>query len=79
MGLRALRKKLTRKIKVGDLVTWGLGVKAEKVVDIDADGVYVDCSYDRNLGPRYFVSWEGGLRGKGPGAAPLRLVTKGDL
>lgn len=77
MGLRALRKKLTRKIKVGDLVTWGLAVASEKVVDIDADGVYVDAS-SSGLGSRYFVSWEGGLRGKGPGPGAHVLVSKGE-
>lgn len=74
MGLRAQRKKLAHKIKVGDMVTWGSGEKAERVVDMDADGVYVDCSYDSNLGSRFFVSWEGGRRGKGPGPSPLRLA-----
>lgn len=75
MGLRALRKKLSRKIQVGDIVTWGLAVKSEKVVGIDADGVYVDASAS-GLSSRYFVSWEGGLRGKGPGPGPLVLVEK---
>jgi hypothetical protein len=39
---RAVRKKLGKKFKVGDVVTWGLRVIAHRVVKLDAAGVFVD-------------------------------------
>ena len=75
MGLRALRKKLRNKIHVGDSVTWGLQRVSNVVLEVQDEGVVVDAS-DQGLG-RYFVTWEGGERGRGPGASPLRVTKKG--
>lgn len=75
MGRRAEHKKMRRKVKVGDTVTWGRGVVEAKVVEVAADGVYVDTHLeDGTHVPRYFVTWEGGRRGRGPGIAPVSKV-----
>ena len=42
MTRRAERKRLRRKFKVGDLVTWGAGRVAHPVIDVTALGVVVD-------------------------------------
>ena len=71
MGLRAQRKKNKRKFKVGDIVTWGLGVSHHPVLEVHDEGVVVDG------GPgfsRLFVTWEGGRPGRGPGSGPLRKI-----
>lgn len=75
MGLRALRKKLRNKIDVGDTVTWGLQKVNNVVLEVQAEGVIVDAT-EQGFS-RYFVTWEGGRLGKGPGESPLRLVKKG--
>lgn len=59
MSKRAIRKKAIRKYKVGDLVTWGSGLCAYPIVEVQALGVVV------NAGPgfeRYFVAFEEGKR-----------------
>lgn len=44
MGNRAARKKLAKKFKVGDLVTWGSGELSHIVIEVRADGVVVDAA-----------------------------------
>lgn len=39
---RAERKKAQRIFKVGDVVTWGTGVVAHRVVRVAPEGLYVD-------------------------------------
>lgn len=78
MSRRAVAKKMRRKISVGDLVIWGRCVAEARVVEVAADGVYVDTVLeDGSVAPRHFVTWEGGGRGRGPGVSPLVLVKKG--
>ena len=57
MTLRADRKKLSKKFKVGDVVTWGYGVIAHKVIRVTELGVWVDTSSQpvRGLGNEHFV------------------------
>lgn len=54
MGQRAINKKMNRKIKVGDLVTWGDKVEACPVLEVCADGVFVNGG---ERFPRLFVIW----------------------
>lgn len=75
MSLRAFLKKLRHKIHVGDTVTWGLQKVNNVVLEIHHEGVVVDAT-EQGF-PRYFVTWEGGRPGKGPGKSPLRLIKKG--
>ena len=74
MGQRADRKKQMRKIKAGDIVTWGHGIHSHPVLEVRPEGVIVDAASEGF--PRHFVSWEGGALGKGPGIAPIKLVAK---
>jgi len=77
MGRRADHKKMRKKVAVGDTVTWGQGVVNAKVVEVAPDGVYVDTVLeDGRAVPRYFVTWEGGRRGRGDGIAPVTKVEK---
>lgn len=39
---RAIRKRMRRKFRVGDVVTWGHGFIAHRVIAVHADGVVVD-------------------------------------
>ena len=39
---RAIRKKATNKFAVGDVITWGLGLVAHRVIGVTARGVIVD-------------------------------------
>lgn len=39
---RQIRKKLSKKFKVGDVVTWGNGYIAHRVVSVNPQGVWVD-------------------------------------
>lgn len=72
MGLRAQRKAQMRKIKVGDVVTWGLRKLSHPVLEVRPDGVVVDAA---SAGfPRLFVTWEGGSRGRGSGESPIEKV-----
>jgi hypothetical protein len=73
MGLRADRKKIKNKVHIGSFVTWGLRECAHPVVEIQEDGVIVDARPCLDH-PRYFVSYEGGRRGKGAGVSPLAVV-----
>jgi hypothetical protein len=67
---------MRRKIKVGDTVTWGHEAVDAEVVEVTPDGVYVDTHLeDGTHAPRYFVTWEGGRRGRGPGVSPVRKVS----
>lgn len=59
MSKRAIRKKALRKFKVGDLVTWGLGLCAHKIIEVQALGVLVDGGPKF---PRLFVAFEAGKR-----------------
>jgi hypothetical protein len=54
---RAVRKKMRRRFKVGNMVTWGLKVVANRVVEVTDDGLLVDASKDGCRNPRYFVAW----------------------
>lgn len=54
---RAERKKLKKKFKVGDNVTWGRKVSYCAVVDVSEDGLFVDASADKINNPRLFVLW----------------------
>jgi hypothetical protein len=38
----AIRKKLAKKFKVGDIVTWGYRRVAHRIIEVCRDGVYVD-------------------------------------
>lgn len=40
----AIRKKLGKKFKVGDVVTWGHKFVAHRVVIVERDGVHVDAT-----------------------------------
>lgn len=42
MSRRAIQKKLVKKFKVGDVVTWGNKLIAHRVTMVCRDGVYVD-------------------------------------
>jgi hypothetical protein len=42
MSRRAIQKKLIKKFKVGDVVTWGNKFVAHRVVEVRAQGVVVD-------------------------------------
>lgn len=56
MGLRADRKKVARKIHIGDVVTWGRKVLAHPVMEITPTGVIVDAA---EVGyPRLFVAFD---------------------
>ncbi len=51
---RAERKRLQKKFKVGQEVTWGNGLSYHPIIAIEEDGVYV------NGGPgyeRHFLAW----------------------
>lgn len=54
---RAERKKMQKKFKVGDIVTWGLKIKSHRIVEVCEDGVYVDATDSNVKDPHYFVSW----------------------
>ncbi len=41
---RALRKKLRRKFKVGDVITWGRGVVSHRILKVLEHGVVVDAT-----------------------------------
>ena len=43
---RKEHQRLKKKLKVGDYVTWGLGIISHKVVEIKGDGVKVDVTDD---------------------------------
>jgi hypothetical protein len=58
---RAVRKKMRRKFKVGDLVTWGLRVKVDVVVEVTEDGLFIQHT------PKWFVPWS-----EDPVAVPKR-------
>lgn len=45
---RAQRKKLQRKIKVGDAITWGTGAFSYKTTQVTPQGVWVDISSDED-------------------------------
>lgn len=56
MGLRAQRKKMAKKFRVGDIITWGSGAVDAEIVEVSADGVYVNTHLeDGSPAPRYFV------------------------
>lgn len=42
MSRRAIRKKLSRKFQVGDVVTWGYAVTAHRVTEVTSRGLWVD-------------------------------------
>ena len=42
MTRRALQKKLGKKFKVGDVVTWGNKLIAHRIVEVQAQGIVVD-------------------------------------
>lgn len=64
---RAQRKKAMKQFKIGDLVTWGSGVSAHRVVDVTDRGVIVDIS-TLGLDGRYFLTvlYDKNMQGNGP-------------
>ena len=72
MGERALRKKMIRKVKVGDVVTWGNRVSSCVVLEVHQHGVVVDAA-DQGF-PSLLVSWDGGTPGRGSGISPIEVV-----
>lgn len=56
---RATRKKMRPKFKVGDVVTWDLGLVSHRVIEVRKDGVVVDstsASYGKiKNGRRYML------------------------
>lgn len=69
MTRRAVRKKLFRRFKVGDLVTWGSGQVSHPVVEVTRMGVVVDAS---SIGwtSRLLVEFAPGARGRGHRGPP---------
>jgi len=51
---RAERKKLAKQFKVGDVVTWGRGLRSHVVVEVTPTGVYVDVTSHKDS--KYFAS-----------------------
>ena len=72
MGIRADRKKMARKFKVGDVVTWGCGLARSEIIEIDHTGVYVKDETTK----RHFVPFAPGPK-YGEIMEPLRLVSRG--
>lgn len=52
---RAVRKKLQKSFKAGDVVTWGEGVLAHRVLEVEDNAVIVDASSEGF--PRYRVEF----------------------
>lgn len=52
---RAVRKKLKGKFKIGDVVTWGEGIWAHRIIEIEDNAVIVDATSDGF--PRYRVEF----------------------
>lgn len=69
MTRRAIRKKLMRKFKVGDQVTWGSGQVFHPVVEVTRMGVIVDAS---SIGwtNRLLVEFAPGASGRGHRGPP---------
>lgn len=43
---RTNHRRLKKKIKIGDVVTWGRGILYHKVIEIRGNGILVDVSND---------------------------------
>jgi len=72
MGLRAQRKKMAKKFRVGDIVTWGNGSVNAKVDEVSSAGLYVNTVMsDGRPAPRYFVPFV-----PDTDMEPLRLVER---
>lgn len=41
---RAIRKKLRKSYKIGEVVTWGLGVWAHRIIEVEDNAVVVDAT-----------------------------------
>lgn len=54
---RTMRKKMLRRFKIGDLVTWGRKVVANRVVEVLPEGLYVDASREDCRDAKHFVAW----------------------
>jgi hypothetical protein len=62
---RAQRKKAKKTFKVGDVVTWGLGLISHRVIEVLEHGVKVDISKSdlaRYYGNTYFVAFDHNAR-----------------
>lgn len=62
---RAQRKKAKKSFKVGDVVTWGLGLISHRVVEVLEHGVKVDISKSelaKSYGDTYFVAFDHNAR-----------------
>ena len=76
MGLRADRKKMAKKFRIGDIVTWGRGIIDAEVVEVSHDGLYVDTKLeDGTPAPRHFVPYVPGPK-YGSTIEPPRLVRR---
>jgi hypothetical protein len=51
---RAERKKAQRVFKVGDVVTWGVGSIAHRVVQVTPEGIFVDVTSQKDA-DRYAI------------------------
>lgn len=66
---RAERKKLQKQFNVGDVVTWGTGAVAHRIIEVKETGVIVDA---RSIGfGMLFVSYDKNNR-DGCGRGPVR-------
>ena len=64
---RAQKKKLHKQFKVGDVVTWGIGRVAHRIIEMMDNGVVVDAASKGY--PNLFVAFDGNNRsksGRGP-------------
>jgi len=62
---RAQRKKAKKTFKVGDVVTWGLGLISHRVIEVLEHGVKVDISKSdiaKYYGDTYFVAFDHNAR-----------------